>query len=175
MSNFDTALAYTIGNEGTAFTNNPNDPGRATKYGITIATLRRWRQSQNLSATTIEDVQNLTYDEAAQIYQAYYWNEIGLDQISDPRIATAIFDLGVNCGPSVAVQWAQRTVGVATDGKLGPESAAALNQCGLVQFFANFIAQAQSHYISDVIADPTQIQFLKGWLARSQKLITLMG
>lgn len=41
MSNFDDAFTYTIGNEG-GYSNDPNDSGGPTNFGITIGDLSRF-------------------------------------------------------------------------------------------------------------------------------------
>jgi lysozyme family protein len=176
LSAFERAIQYTVTNEGVCYTNRANDAGGPTKFGITLNTLRRWRQTQgSASSVDAHEVENLGLSEASQIYKALYWDEMGLDLIQDDAIAMAIFDIGVNSGPSTSVRLAQRVVGVAVDGKMGHGTADAINIFNKVKFFEGFISLVQHQYIADVVGNPTQIEFLNGWLARSQKLISLIG
>ena len=174
MADFNISVQYTLQNEGSKYTNNPADSGGPTKYGITLQNLGRWNESKAIPIPTANDVMNLTITEAIQIYHAFFWNPLSLDQIVDQRVATAIFDMGVNMGPGKSAEIAQAVAGVKADGALGPHSVAAINAKPSRQFLADFIAQIQDHYVELVLAKPDKIVFLKGWLSRSQKLITLM-
>lgn len=175
MADFGEALKYTLDIETSKFTNDPTDHGGATKYGITLDELQEWHKEKGLPPATIADVQNLTQDKATQIYQEKYWRVLHLDQIADQRVATALFDIGVNDGVGACARFAQRACGLQVDGVLGPHTAQAINGCEPRKFLGNFIAEVQNYYIGCVTHDPTQIKFLKGWLARSQKIILLIA
>lgn len=95
--NIDALIARVIEREG-GYSNNPNDNGGPTKYGITLATLHGWRQAPVSAA----DVQSLTTSEAAQIYRRNYFVGPGLDAVKDPEIQEFLFDYGVNSGPGAA-------------------------------------------------------------------------
>lgn len=66
---FPRALALVLAQEG-GYADHPYDPGGATNFGITIATLRDWRGRPVSKA----DVRALGRDEVAAIYRARYWN-----------------------------------------------------------------------------------------------------
>ena len=59
---FEIAYPFIAKWEG-GFVNDPRDPGGATNMGITIATLSSWRGTP----VTVQDVRNLTKQEARQI------------------------------------------------------------------------------------------------------------
>lgn len=174
MADFNTSVQYTLLNEGSTYTNNPADSGGPTKYGITLTDLGRWYAMHGRSVPNALDVKGLSQAEAIQIYQAFYWVPTGVEPITNQVVATAIFDMGVNLGIGKSVQIAQVAAGVKVDGKFGPMSIAAINVLVPEQFLAKFIIQVQVHYIEVVLANPARLVFLKGWLTRSQKLITLM-
>src|SRR4051812_21993848 len=91
MSDIDSALQYVFKNEG-GFSNHPADHGGATSgYGIIRAELARWRKHP----VSIQDVKDMTAQEAKDIYDAWYWRPLGCDKIVDQGVATAIFDIGV--------------------------------------------------------------------------------
>ena len=78
------------------YSDNPEDPGGPTNFGITLATLRAYEGDPNLTA---DDVKNLTPAVAKEIYRTAYWNRmqcgalpVGLD--------LEVFDFGVNSGPA---------------------------------------------------------------------------
>lgn len=98
-TNFDACLKFTLSFEG-GYVNHPSDPGGATKYGITRATL-----SHDLGrAATIADVKNLSAARAAAIYRKKYWNLIGGDDLP-AGVDLIAFDIAVNSGPGLALQW----------------------------------------------------------------------
>jgi lysozyme family protein len=98
-ANFDEQLKLTLKYEG-GFVNDPHDPGGATKYGITIATL-----SHELGhRASVMDVKNLDIPTASAIYRKKYWNAIGGDNLPSGVDALA-FDVAVNSGVGTALKW----------------------------------------------------------------------
>lgn len=177
VQNFKTALDYTLPLEGSTFTNDEDDHGGPTKYGITLEDLQRWHLDNHLPKATIDDVRNISMETVEAIYEIYYWKALHLDEVLDQRTATAMFDVGVNTGIGHSARFAQRATGLtgaAVDGSIGPDSLSAINKLEGRAFIAAFVPQVQAYYITDVLNDGTQIKFLRGWLSRSQKLITLM-
>lgn len=174
MADFQAALAYTLANEG-GFTNDSSDSGGATNWGITIGDYSLWRRQHGWDTTTVQDVKDMTRDEAAQIYLASYWNRANLGGIDLQSVATAIFDMGVNMGLKMGVEFAQRVVGVAVDGIIGPTTMLALNAIkDEKQFMIEFVGLVHGHYIGIVENNPKDSVFLRGWLSRAQRLMTLV-
>lgn len=87
------------------FVNNPVDPGGATNMGITIGTLSAWRQAHGLPAATVDDVRNLTREEADAIYRAWYWEPSGAADAPDYATALLLMDSGVLHGVGAAQAW----------------------------------------------------------------------
>lgn len=171
MANFDWSMKYLLQNEGEKYTDLPADAGGPTKFGITLGTLRDWQQGPTISW----DVEHLSLDEATAIYRAKYWTPLMLDQVISPGAATAIFDTAVNQGLERATLLTQAAVKVTPDGKMGPATIKGINGVFSIVFLRELIPLVQNRYIDIVVADPTQVKFLRGWLARSQRLLTLMG
>lgn len=90
---FETAFGRLIGFEG-GLSNNPQDPGGLTKYGISQ------KAFPNL------DIANLTLDQAKAIYKQQYWDEIRADTLPDP-VRYVAFDAAVNNGVNRANVWLQ--------------------------------------------------------------------
>lgn len=82
------------------YVDHPHDPGGATKYGITIQTLKDWREAP----VTKAQVKALTKAEAFQIYRENYWNAIDGDRLPLGVDAVA-FDIAVNHGVGRWKQW----------------------------------------------------------------------
>jgi lysozyme family protein len=116
---FDLRLPVVLSHEG-GFVQHPQDPGGATKFGITRQTLARFRQEP----VSVEDVRRLTTAEAAEIYRRLYWDPIRADELP-AGVDLAVFDFAVNSGPSRAVRALQTVLGVLVDGVVGPVTLAA--------------------------------------------------
>lgn len=112
----------TIAREG-SFVLHPEDPGGATKYGITRRTLGWW-----LGRTaSVEDVRGLKYATAYAIYHARYMRKPGFDLIQNAWLRELVFDAGVLNGTWRATRWLQDSSGAAVDGIIGPKTLAAVN------------------------------------------------
>ncbi|GGG90906.1 MAG TPA: hypothetical protein DF715_12060 [Oceanicaulis sp.] len=134
MSNaFAAALAHVLIHEG-GYVDHPDDPGGATNFGITLATLQGWRGR----SVTRADVRTLTRGEAAEIYKARYWDQCRCDELPGP-VAFIVFDAAVNHGASRAVRLLQEALGVTADSRIGPATLAAARRAdprGLVSEIA---------------------------------------
>ncbi len=169
MAEFKPAIDYVIGNEGD-FSNDGDDHGGATRFGITMETLSRWEQR----TVSVEEVRKLSREEAEEIYLKWWWFPLGCDKVADQRIATAILDVGVNDGAPTSTRFAQQAAGVKVDGHIGDNTEKAINAIDFRVFLAHFIPLVQNHYWGICLRDHTQEKFFQGWLTRSQKLIGLM-
>lgn len=162
MAKIEDALPYVLQNEGgEKYTNHPNDPGGPTKWGVTLATLSSWRHQK----CTAQDVMDLTKEEATRIYKAHYWDVLGLDSVNDQRIATGLFDVAVNRGPAVAREYAGFICNL-----LGKRS---VNECDPLQFMSALERRVERGYESLAAKRPRLRVFLKGWLNRARRLLTL--
>lgn len=115
VETFDLALSIIFRVEG-GFANRSKkaDPGGPTNHGITQATLAAWRDEP----VTIDDVRNLTREEASQIYKIQYWDAIKGDQLP-AGLDFALCDFAVHSGPGRAIRELQKILGVDVDGVIG--------------------------------------------------------
>lgn len=144
------------------FVNHQADHGGATKYGITLQTLSDWRGRP----ATVQDVEALTEAEARTIYRRRYIEDPGLDKVQDDRLRALLVDYGVHSGPRRAIRALQASVGVVTDGVLGPATLAAVNGGNASQIY-RLVLQARGAYIADILQrEPSQRAFAAGWLRR---------
>ena len=117
-----------VAREG-GFVNDPDDPGGATKHGVTIHTMRRLGiDLDGDGAVTEADVRRLTRRQAADIFVRHYFEKPGIARLPE-ALQPQVFDMYVNAGAN-AVRILQRLlndmgVAVAVDGVIGPETAAA--------------------------------------------------
>jgi lysozyme family protein len=111
------------------YVNDPDDPGGATKHGVTIHTMRRLGLDLTGDGTVdSRDVRRLTRDRAVEIFVAHYFEAPGLGQLPEP-LQASVFDMQVNAG-GAAVRILQRLLcdmgfEVAVDGICGPRTAGA--------------------------------------------------
>lgn len=93
-----------------------------TNYGIAAPTYEKIIGRP----PTEEDMKNLTYEEAKNIYKQDYWDVIRGDEIKDQSVANIFFDGVVNQGKSV--KWMQEAAGVKPDGRVGSQTIEAINK-----------------------------------------------
>ena len=158
MADFEGCISFTIPAEG-GFVNNPNDPGGATNHGITLNGLSDYRGYD----CTVQDVIDLTVQEAKAIYFQNYFIPMGCDKLP-PGIDLEVFDFGVNAGPKRSVMMLQRLVGQTADGAVGPHTIAAATCSGsvLITRLRALAATHEAYYR----ALPTFNTFGRGWISR---------
>jgi lysozyme family protein len=117
-----------VAREG-GYVNDPDDPGGATKYGVTIHTMRRLGLDLDRDGDVdARDVKLLTYDQAVEIFIEHYFERPRIAELPKVLHAT-VFDMYVNAGGN-AVKILQRLLNefqenVTVDGALGPKTIAA--------------------------------------------------
>lgn len=148
MTAFDDALKITLKWEG-GYSDNSHDPGGETRFGISK------RAYPDL------DIENLTEDEAREIYRRDYWDAVSGDLLP-PGVSTVVFDCAVNLGPNRAVKFLQLAVGAKADGVIGPLTLAAIAGKPRHELMAEISARRALHH-----ADNGNGQFMWGWLRRT--------
>jgi lysozyme family protein len=117
--------AEIVAREG-GFVDDPDDPGGATKYGVTIHTLRRLGLDVTGDGRVDgADVRRLTQVQAVEIYIDHYFRRPGLGALPQP-LQASVFDMLVNAGAN-AVKILQRLCTqmgqpCVDDGVIGPQT-----------------------------------------------------
>ena len=117
-----------VAREG-GFVNDPDDPGGATNFGVTIHTVQRLGLDLNGDARVTEaDLHQLTVEKAVEIYLQHYYHGPGIALLPEP-LQASVFDMMVNAGAN-AIRLLQRMLGkmgfaCAIDGAIGPQTVAA--------------------------------------------------
>jgi lysozyme family protein len=149
--NFERAFAIILNSEG-GYSNDPRDPGKETKYGISS------RAYPNL------DIKNLTIAQAEEIYRADYWDKCRCDEMPE-GLKLPLFDSAVNQGSSRAIKLLQTALNLTPDGVIGPRTMERAHQeAGAA---ANFLTERVLHYASL----PTFPTFGRGWVRRVMRLM----
>ncbi len=110
------------------YVNDPDDPGGATKYGVTIHTMRRLGLDLTGDGRVdAKDVQRLSRTEAERIFIQHYFEAPGIAGLPEVLHAT-VFDMQVNSGAN-AVKILQRLFAkmgfpTSVDGQIGPKTVA---------------------------------------------------
>jgi lysozyme family protein len=171
-ASIDQALIFTLKNEG-GFSHHPNDRGGATNRGITAATLARFLGKPSVS---VQEVKDLDYATTTQIYKRFYWDVMNLDQVFDQGIATALFDMGVLCGTGTATRLCQEVLGITPiSTAMHQQVIDALNASTDDVFIPAFAARHRQRFEQIVKNNPSQQVFLKGWLNRANRLLSLVS
>ncbi|MEM0977606.1 MAG: holin-associated N-acetylmuramidase [Pseudomonadota bacterium] len=112
------------------YVNDPDDPGGATNYGVTIHTMRRLGLDLDSDGDIdVSDVRALTLDQAAEVFERDYLKKPGIHKLPD-GLQASVYDMSVNSG-SRGIKLLQSLVGkfgvpIAVDGVLGPKSFSAI-------------------------------------------------
>lgn len=120
-----------VAREG-GYVNDPDDPGGATKHGVTIHTMRRLGMDLNGDGVIDEaDVMLLSAEQAEAIFIDHYFHKPKIAHLPEPLHAS-VFDMYVNAGAN-AVKILQRLLNqmrivVAVGGVIGPQTIAASKQ-----------------------------------------------
>lgn len=123
------ALQFILKWEG-GYVNDPDDPGGETKWGIAKA------YHQDL------DIENLTPQQATEIYYEEYWVPSGCSYIPYP-LCVVVFDTAVNMGVSQALAYLKKS----------PDA-------------LSYIEARREGYIDRVRKSPVKQKYIKGWLNR---------
>jgi len=156
---FERAIEVVLAHEGDTFTDNPNDRGGPTKYGIS----QRWNPDV--------DVRELTRERAIEIYWERYWRGRGYERLPE-AVAIKVFDLAVNLGDRTAGRCLQRALracgtAVKVDGRIGPETSGAVRWTDEAVLLAALRSEAAGEYRLRVARDSDQAAFERGWLNRA--------
>ncbi|QMV00179.1 hypothetical protein GHV40_01155 [Devosia sp. D6-9] len=153
--NLPAVLAETLAYEG-GWSDHPQDTGRATMKGITLATYRRYRPG-----ATEADLRAISSVEVERIYRDGYWNQVRGDDLVR-GVDLTVFDYGVNSGPARSVKALQQVAGVGVDGIMGPATVLAAR--GLPA--RDLIKRVNAKRLGFVQSLSTFAVFGKGWSRR---------
>lgn len=174
-----------VAREG-GYVNDPDDPGGATNFGVTLHTMRRLGMDLTGDGRVSEaDVRVLSRDQAVDVFVEHYFQRPGIYRL--PGIVRAsVFDMYVNAGAN-AVKILQRLLrdmgfNVSVDGVLGPQTEGAAEKAAEqgAQAFRDAFGVARRNYYFR-LAD-RRVQSRKyartrsggkgGWIKRAEEFIS---
>lgn len=152
---FDDIIEKVIESEG-GYSNDRDDAGGETKYGI------------SKRAFPHVDIENLTINEAKELYHEHYWKASKAFLIPD-RLLYIYFDMVVNFGQRGAGRVLQQAINgkypdsVEVDGRVGPKTLAAIKDLEPQRLVAYRVLK----FARIVIKKPSQEKFWYGWFRRA--------
>ena len=164
--NFDACFDKVIQSEG-GYVNDPADAGGETNLGVTAGA---WGAYLGRPINSGE-MQALTKDTVKPFYRQMYWDKVKGDDLP-AGVDYAVFDFAVNAGVSRAAKFLQRSVGAVDDGVIGNGTLGKVAVTNKQRLLAAFADQKQRFYNGLALSNPSQQKFLKGWLARVDKVQT---
>lgn len=177
--------AEIVAREG-GYVNDPDDPGGATKYGVTLGTMKRLGVDLDGDGDVdLGDLRRLDKNHAIDLFLKHYFERPGLSNL--PEILQAsVFDMYVNAGAN-AVNILQRLLNqmgqsVRVDGVLGRETLAACESAAALapDHLADAYAIARRNYYFR-LADkrPASRKFARsrsggkgGWIKRAEEFMS---
>lgn len=174
-----------VAREG-GYVNDPDDPGGATNFGVTIHTMRRLGLDLDRDGTvTAADVRALTRGQAVDIFVEHYFDRPRIAELPE-TIRPSVFDMYVNAG-SNAVRILQQLlrdmrIEVTVDGIIGPQTIAASQRAyeAAPEHLADAYGIARRNYYYR-LADrrPSSRKYARrndggkgGWIARAEEFIS---
>ena len=185
MPSVEEVAAQIVAREG-GYVNDPDDPGGATNYGVTIGTMKSLgldlNKDRRVDAT---DVRMLTRAQAQQIFVEHYFRRPRLSDLP-PAVQASVFDMYVNAGTN-AVKILQRLVArmgfaATADGVIGRQTVAAAHDAAAAapDHFADAYGIARRNYYYS-LADqrPASRKYARsksggkgGWITRAEEFIS---
>lgn len=185
MKSVRTLAEEIVAREG-GFVNDPADPGGATNFGVTLATLRRLNLDVNGDARIDQqDVRRLSQEQAVEIYMEHYYRRTGIGDLPEV-LQASVFDMYVNAGAN-AVKVLQRLLtsmgfDCEPDGQIGAQTVRAANDAFVAA--PNFLADAygiarRNYYYALADARPSSRKYARktdggkgGWITRAEDFIS---
>jgi len=167
---FTQLITPVLAEEG-GYTNNPNDAGGETNFGVTAAVARANGYQGPMASMTRVD--------ALAVYRNCFWEKSGIVAVSvvSPRLAGQLLDCAVNMGVPTAAELLQRALNVlgpsvSIDGDLGPQTLAALKAylarrgaIGETVLLKSIACLRGYKYIALAESNPNDKSFVFGWIA----------
>lgn len=173
-----------VAREG-GYVNDPDDPGGATKFGVTIGTMKSLGLDLNRDGRVdVADVKALTREQAEGIFVEHYFRKPRLAELPETMQAS-VFDMYVNAGTN-AVKILQRLTSrmgfpANADGAVGPQTIAAAKAAAgaaPVHFSDAYGIARRNYYYALADQRPTSRKYAKtrtggkgGWITRAEEFI----
>ena len=170
-----------VAREG-GYVNDPDDPGGATKFGVTLGTLRRLGIDLDANGITDHrDVQALSREQATDIFLIHYFKRPNIASLP-AALHGSVFDMYVNAGTN-AVKILQNLLlktgyGITADGMIGPQTqkaAADAYERGPAHLADAYAIERRRYYFDLADRRPASRKYARtrkggkgGWMTRAE-------
>lgn len=155
--NFKECLALVLKSEG-GWVNHESDPGGETNYGVTK---KVWEEYVGHPVTTMK---NLSPEMVAPLYELKYWRPC-YGEVLPRGLDFLCFSFGVNAGCGRSIKLLQQSLGLVSDGVIGPRVMQKLRESNIADVIKGF-SNTRREYYRALKNFPI---FGRGWLARTDK------
>ena len=174
-----------VAREG-GFVNDPDDPGGATKHGVTIHTMRRLGLDLTGDGRVdVDDVGALSREQAIDIFVEHYFVAPGISRLPN-ALQASVFDMYVNAGGNAAkiLQRLLRQMGfgIAVDGAIGPQTVSAAQDAARPDPMAlrdAYGVARRNYYFALADARPESRKYARtraggkgGWIRRAEEFLS---
>lgn len=184
MRNVSEIAKEIIAREG-GYVHDPDDPGGATNFGVTIHTMRRLGLDLDGDGqVNAQDVKRLGRAQAEQIFIDHYFTDPKVSHLPDP-VQASVFDMYVNAGGN-AVKILQQLLNAfgfaaAIDGVIGPQTAKQTTAALAVapnHFVDAYGIERRNYYYTLADRRPASRKYARrrdggkgGWITRAEEFI----
>ena len=179
---FDAAVREVFRHEG-GLSLDPDDPGGATQYGISLRFLQKagdldgdgWLDGDldRDGDVDVDDIRAMTPEAAAEFYRSRFWDRYGYGRF-DLVVGGKVFDLAVNMGPANAHRCLQRAARAVPphpelelDGILGSQTRGVVLKLAPHPLRVALRADCAWHYRRLVERRAALEKYLNGWVNRA--------
>jgi lysozyme family protein len=159
MNDFKECLDLVLKSEG-GYINHSSDPGGRTNLGVTQ---RVWEEYTGHEADE-KIMRGLTPEKVAPLYEQRYWRPC-YGEILPKGLDFLCFSFGVNAGSGRAVKLLQQSLGLVSDGIIGPRVMQKLRESNIADVIKGF-SESRREYYKSLKTFPI---FGKGWIARTDR------
>ncbi|MFC3616333.1 holin-associated N-acetylmuramidase [Lutimaribacter marinistellae] len=174
-----------VAREG-GFVDDPDDPGGATKYGVTIHTMRRLGLDLTGDGmVSVQDVRALTREQAVEIFLEHYFERPRIGALP-AALQASVFDMYVNAGANAVkiLQRLLRSMGfdMAVDGVIGPRTISATAKAAVPDAMAlrdAYGVARRNYYFRIADRRPASRKFARtrmggkgGWIKRAEEFLS---
>jgi lysozyme family protein len=157
QGNFQECLDLVLKAEG-GWVHHEADPGGETNLGVTK---RVWEE---YVGHPVESLKKLTKDDVAPLYEQKYWRPC-YGEVLPRGLDFVTFSFGVNAGPGRSVKLLQQSLGLVSDGIIGPRVMQKLRESNIADVIKSF-SESRREYYKSLKNFPI---FGKGWISRTDK------
>jgi lysozyme family protein len=152
---FKECLDLVLKSEG-GWVHHESDPGGETNLGVTKAV---WEEYVGHPVTTMK---NLTKADVAPFYEQKYWRPC-YGEVLPRGLDFLCFSFGINAGCGRSVKLLQQSLGLVSDGIIGPRVMQKLRESNIADVIKGF-SESRREYYKSLKNFPI---FGRGWLSRT--------